>query len=63
MKNKDKYNLKDLSVILNWNINGCGRKIEDSREIIIKKNDEVIHQKRTQENIICYVFDWLEKEK
>lgn len=62
MKNKDKYDLRNINASANYMINGCGKKIKESCEITIKYNDKVIKRIKSQEYIVKVVLDWLEEE-
>ena len=66
MKNKDKYDLRKIDCSLSWQINGCGKHIDESRTITICVDEEgisvVLHKKKTQENIINYLLKWLEED-
>lgn len=62
MKNKDKYDLRVLDYRVSWNINGCGKKIEDSRTINIYNEEQLLHSKKTEKSLINYVMEWLESE-
>ena len=63
MKNKDKYDLRELDCGINWMINGCGRHIDESRTLTITKDENgravVLKKKKTQQNIIRFLLEWL----
>lgn len=66
MKNKDRYDLTKIDCGVSWQINGCGRRIEESRTITICIDEEersvVLHKKKTQESLINYLLKWLESD-
>lgn len=63
MKNKDKYDLNNLSVDIGYLTNGCGKKIEGKLYITIKENGKRIRAEETNLKPIEYLFKWLETEE
>ena len=63
MKNKEKYDLNNLSVDVGYLTNGCGKKIDGKLYIAIKENGETIIAEETKMKPIEYVFKWLETEE
>lgn len=68
MKNKDRYDLRDIDCGVSWMTNGCGRRIEQSRTITIyykpneHEQEEILMQKKTMEGLVNYLMNWLEED-
>jgi hypothetical protein len=56
MKNKDKYDLRDISIAQRFKYNGCGKQIPETRELVISCKGMEIHHKITQEPIIIHLM-------
>lgn len=64
MKNKDKYDLRKLEASLSYQINGCGKKIEETRTIRILYNNKLVAKiKDKNKSLIRILLDWLEGEE
>lgn len=61
MKNKEKYDLTEIDCIVGWQVNGCGRKIESTREITISHKGKTLKKERTQKGLVPYLMEWLEE--
>lgn len=63
MKNKDKYNLTELSIKPMYKVNGCGKKIEDDYTFNVYINGELIARDiKAKKNTLYYLMEWLESE-
>ena len=62
MKNKDKYDLRVLDIKVDFLINGCGKKIVDTRTISIYDGKRLIKKEKTQKELIKYIMEWLESD-
>lgn len=61
MKNKNKYNLKNISGKVVYNINGCGRQTKETRKVQILYNDKVVKEVKTIDGLFQVVMEWLEE--
>lgn len=62
MKNKDRYDLREIEASVVYDISGCGRKVPDSRTIKIIHNDELLYEEKTEKSLWPVVMGWLEDE-
>lgn len=62
MANKDKYDLRELSVDIEYKVNGCGKKLENTRQIVIKYKGKTIQKKQTMDAVIPYLLGFLEED-
>ena len=63
MKNKDKYKDNHAQAIQQFKINGCGKKIQSTREVVISVNDKEVERIKTQEDVLDVFLKWLESEE
>lgn len=61
MKNKDKYDLTELSITEAFQVDGCGKKIPSSRMVCIMKRGEELAQIKTEESMLYTLLRWLEQ--
>lgn len=63
MKNKDKYDLRYITIKPKYMINGCGKKIKDNFTFDIYYYDEVVAKDIiAKERAFKYFMRWLEQE-
>lgn len=43
--------MNDYTVEVRYMVNGCGKKIPATRTVVVKLGDEIVYEKRTQEEI------------
>lgn len=60
MKNKDKYDLTELSITEAFQVDGCGKKIPSSRMVCIMKRGTTLAQIKTEESMLYTLLRWLE---
>lgn len=63
MKNKDKYAGFNLIAKVQFKIDGCGKKIMSSREIVIIADKLEIERIKTQDVLVDVFHNWLESEE
>lgn len=63
MKNKDKYKDNNVKAIQQFKINGCGKTIQSSREVVILVNDKEVERIKTQEDVLDVFLKWLDSEE
>lgn len=63
MKNKDKYKDNNAKAIQQFKINGCGKTIQSSREVVILVNDKEVERIKTQEDVLDVFLKWLDSEE
>ena len=63
MKNKDKYAGCNLIAKVQYKIDGCGKKIMSSREIVIIADKLEIERIKTQDVLVDVYHKWLESEE
>lgn len=63
MKNKDKYDLRLLTVRPKYMVSGCGKKLTDNFMFdIYIGNDRVATDIKAKHNSFSYLMEWLEQE-
>lgn len=63
MKNKDRYDLREVEAKIVYEISGCGRQIPDTRKIKILHNGELLYEEKTEKSIWQVFMRWLEDDK
>lgn len=64
MLNKFKYDLRQIQVVKEYSINGCGKKIESPYYISIYHQDKcLVYKERTNLSAFNYLMNWLESEE
>ena len=43
--------MNDYTVEVKYMVNGCGKKIPATRTVVVRHNDQIVYEERTQENI------------
>lgn len=62
MKNKNKYDLRVLDFKVEYMVNGCGKKIDNTRTISVYQEAKLIYKEKTQKDLKKFVLEWLESE-
>lgn len=63
MKNKEKYDLREIEISKEYLINGCGKKIETPYFInIYYKGNCLVDKGKTSLSAFAYLMYWLEEE-
>ena len=63
MKNKDKYNLRKITIKPKYNINGCGKKITSKFWIDVYYDYELVAKNVVaKEHILPAILWWLEED-
>jgi len=62
MKNKDKYDLREIDASVLWTINGCGKKTSPRTIEIRYKNKKIAKIKNDDDPFIEILLGWLEEE-
>lgn len=62
MKNREKYKGQNVKAEQQFKINGCGKKIQSTREIVITLDNKELKRVKTQEDIVDVFFKWLDEE-
>lgn len=62
MKNKDKYDLTKLRVDISYLTDGCGKKVDNMRYVIIKDGDKKLFGELVNDRPMDAVLKWLESE-
>lgn len=63
MKNKDKYANFNPTATVQFKIDGCGKKIMSSREIVISVCGIEVDRIKTQADLLEAYHNWLESEE
>lgn len=62
MKNKDKYNLTDLTIEASYLIDGCGKKAKNMRYLTIKYNGQILLSELVHGKPSERLMEWLEED-
>ena len=62
MKNKDRYDLREIDVNVLWTINGCGKKVSPRIIEIKHKRKEIASIRNENDPAIDVLMRWLEEE-
>lgn len=63
MKNKDKYDLRHIGLSIDYLVNGCGKRIDETRTITITYLNNKVFEKKSKENSLNFILNWLESEE
>ena len=62
MKNKDKYTLTSLNITASYLTDGCGKKVENMRYLVIKDGEKTLLSELVHGQTYRRFAEWLEED-
>lgn len=62
MRNKDKYDLREVEAKIVYKVGGCGRNIPETRTIKILHKGELLYEEQGDRSIWQVFMEWLESD-